>query len=559
LISFGFNTVEKLQTMAFRAPKAITSTGEPTTARYLLKMFIVCLSYVNLCFLNVWVEMDSRRTDALRIYGDTWPKLAAVTLDILILAVFIWGVLYLALWTGKSLWVRLLKWVAIIGLLLPINIIRLHESLFSSDPVPTLNAGERMAVLLVVAVAALLLLVNWERIGTRVTTTLLVILAPSMPLSVGAAARHIWMGPPHGLYPNKPLQRALPESPGAPHLLWILFDEWDQALTFPERPAGLSLPELDRFQSQSFRANRAYSPSRATLISVPSLLTGKIFVQARSTSWNEVMMEYNPGEASVALSKQETIFSVARGCGFNVGIVGWYLPYCRLIPECTVCSWYPAMGPLARGEYEKPYPVPSMMAQILKRQVKVVPLFKRLGIDDVDAGETPMARALHGISYGEIHEALLQAITDPRLNLTFVHVSVPHLPGIYDPSKDAISDDRNNTYLGNLRLVDRTVGDIRKALEKAGMWDTSTILLTGDHPLRTYKGAYQERHPSQRGLTQHSQVPYLLRMPGESQGVVYDTPINTIVTKDLLIAILNRQVATPRQIATWLDRHPPHL
>jgi hypothetical protein len=35
--------------------------------------------------------------------------------------------------------------------------------------------------------------------------------------------------------------------------------------------------------------------------------------------------------------------------------------------------------------------------------------------------------------------------------------------------------------------------------------------------------------------------------------------MNTIVTKDLLIAIMNRQVVTPQQIAAWLDRHPPHL
>ena len=200
------------------------------------------------------------------------------------------------------------------------------------------------------------------------------------------------------------------------------------------------------------------------------------------------------------------------------------------------------------------------MAQTLARQVKVVPLLKRLGIDDLDAFESPVEKALHAATYGEIHDDILQTITDPRLNLVFVHVNVPHLPAIYDISKDAISNSRNDTYPGNLRLVDRTIGDIRKALEKAGMWDTSTILLTADHPLRALPSYMRpERNPSRRGLKQHSEVPYLLKMPGETQGLVYDAPMNTVVTKNMLMAILSRQVATVQQVAAWLDRNPPRL
>jgi hypothetical protein len=339
-----------------------------------------------------------------------------------------------------------------------------------------------------------------------------------------------------------------------------LFDDWDQALTFPERPAGLSLPELDRFKDRAFGASRAYSPSWRTIVSVPSLLTGKTFVHSWPQSWNEVMLVYDSAQAPVALSSQKTIFSEARRCGFNAGIAGWYLPYCRLFPECTVCSWHPAIGVLGRGEYEKPYSVAGTMAQILRRQVEVVPLLKRLGLDDLDAFETPAAKALQAISYDEIHDDLLQAITDPRLNLVFVHVNVPHPPAIYDVSRDAISNDRKDTYAGNLRLVDRTLGDVRKVLEQAGIWDTSAILLTGDHPFNALRPFERpERNPSRRGLKQHHEVPFLLRMPGETQGVVYDSPMNTIVTKDLLMAILNRQVATAQQVGSWLDGHPPHL
>ena len=144
--------------MALSVQKAITSSGEPPSGRYLLKMFIVCLSYVNLCFLNVWTEMNNRAFDAFRIYGETWQKLAAVTLDILILAAILWAAICLALGTGKSAWIRFVKWAAIIGLLLPANIIRLDDTLFSNEPVSMPHgSGWRLVILLALAAGGIVL------------------------------------------------------------------------------------------------------------------------------------------------------------------------------------------------------------------------------------------------------------------------------------------------------------------------------------------------------------------------------------------------------------------
>jgi hypothetical protein len=529
--------------MALFATKAITSSGEPPSRRYLLKMLIVCLSFANLCFLNVWIEINSNGFESHRKYGETWPKLAALTLDILILAAVFWGAIYLVLLTGKSPWIRALKWGMIIALLLPLNIIRTDEA-FSSIPASSIPdaVGWRIILLLGSTAALALLLVNWERISTRATTVLMILLAPSMPLAVGAAAWHIWQGPPHGLYPNKPLQPALPQAAGAPHLVWILFDMWDEALTFPERPAGLSLPELDRFQSLAFRAKRAYPPSLWTIVAVPSMLTGKTFIASSSQLTTEVMLTYDRGQPPVALTSQSTVFSEARRRKFNIGIVGWFIQYCRLFPECTECSWYSPMGLFGREEFEQPPSIFPMMALIATRQIKKIPLVYRLGLDL----DLPVQKQLHAASYYQIHHDMLQTIANPCLNLVFVHMNVPHLPAIYDAARDAISNTSRATYAGNLLLVDHTLGDIRKTLEKAGMWDASTILLTADHPLR-----------SDPRFAKNHRVPYLLKMPGETKGIVYETPMNTVVTKDLLLAILDREVTTQQQVAAWLDHNPP--
>jgi len=75
-----------------------------------------------------------------------------------------------------------------------------------------------------------------------------------MPLGVARVAWSIYTGPPAGHLLDRHLESALPQKAGAPHVLWLLFDEWDESLTYRHRPANLELPELDRFRSHAFDA-----------------------------------------------------------------------------------------------------------------------------------------------------------------------------------------------------------------------------------------------------------------------------------------------------------------
>ena len=141
--------------------------------------------------------------------------------------------------------------------------------------------------------------------------------------------------------------------------------------------------------------------------------------------------------------------------------------------------------------------------------------------------------------------------------MLLLHFGVPHGPAIYNLTKASLSAGKDATYLGNIALVDRTLGEIRQALEQAGTWDSTTILLTSDHPLRvglwpTFYGGGLPAH-----VQQSNRVPFLLKMAGEKQGVEYPRAMQTVVTKDLLLDVLNRKITTAEQVAAWLDTHPP--
>jgi hypothetical protein len=532
--------------MALFVAKAITSSGETLGTKHYLKIFVACISYANLFFLNQWAEIFGHSWDFMRRYALTWESVAALILDILLFGTAIWGLVCIILRIGRPFLVRMLKWCMLPALLLPINVIRTDEAFVSLKQIQIPEmVGIRIALMVAAIAAGVLVLFTWERFSARFITTALTLVAPTMALALCAAIVRIEQGPPGGLYPSFPLQPVLPQPTDAPHVVWVIFDEWDDDLTFHHRPGGINLPAIDRFRNDSIYADHVVPPAKVTVISVPSLLTGKVFRDAQPKSPTELMLTTESGKAAIPFSQQETIFAAARKRGFNVGIVGWFLPYCRLIPECTLCSWHSGMGIAARVQYEDPNSLTGLMAQDFLLQVKEVPLSYRLGLN-VDL---PLRQTLHGRTYDQVHQDMLGALTDRRLNLLFIHINVPHGPMIYSAAQDRITSGRQLNYSDNLRLTDRTVQDIRRTLERAGMWETSTILLTSDHPLRVnyYRPQYLPR-----GATQHSEVPYLLKMAGQTRGFTYNQEVQEVVTKELLLAILNKQVTTAEQAAAWL-------
>src|ERR1035441_8033018 len=167
------------------------------------RAFILCLSFANLCFMNVWVDMQDRESDFYRKFSLTGNHMIAVTLDILILTVVLWVPVCLVVCTGSRTWIRFLKWCILAGLIIPLNIIRTDPYFIKRSGEIVQAAGWR-AVLSIIGVAfALFLLVRWEKLSTRVVATVLVILLPALPLTFARTAWAVYSGPPAGVLPNR--------------------------------------------------------------------------------------------------------------------------------------------------------------------------------------------------------------------------------------------------------------------------------------------------------------------------------------------------------------------
>jgi hypothetical protein len=152
-------------------------------------------------------------------------------------------------------------------------------------------------------------------------------------------------------------------------------------------------------------------------------------------------------------------------------------------------------------------------------------------------------------------EALDRAV-DNGIGLVYTHFPTPHSPFIYDSKAQNfdLNTYKPSGYLQNLALVDRTVAELRQRLESAGLWDSTTVLLMSDHSFRESGHVDGKTDP---------RTPFILKMAGSHEAVQLDFPFNTLLTKELVLAILRKEVSTAREAAQWIqgqaERQAPEL
>jgi hypothetical protein len=310
-----------------------------------------------------------------------------------------------------------------------------------------------------------------------------------------------------------------------PRVVWVIFDETDQRLAFEQRPAGLQLPEFDRFRSESLYATNAYPPANATLISMPGLISGTRISSVFPTNAADLAVTLAGSGQVTVWTRLPSVFGSVRELGFNTALVGWYHPYSRILGHnLNFCRWYPAFGPAQAATFTT-----AMASQIssLTKTVTIRKLFADACRDSISES--------------------LSLITNRNYGLMLLHLPPPHVPGIYDPARDQFTTEAVPTvtgYFNNLVLADRSLGKLRRALDNSSQAANTWIIQSADHSWRKsslYDGGRDLR------------VPFLVKAPGEHAPLTYSPEINTVLTHALILAILRGEVAGQQSLVTWLD------
>ena len=427
--------------------------------------------------------------------------------------------------TRRQAWRRVGAVAAVAALLISLSYARLaYETLDQSvDAI----GRQGVAALVVVMVAGALV---WPARALRAIRGIALV---GSPLAVLALVHALWMFLELAAGPTwrrvEPTMLTEP-APSLRRVVWIVFEELDQRITFEARPAGLELPELDRLRRESLYAGAARPPAGTTEISMPALITGRRVVAVAPSSPNELELTLADGKTA-RWSAPPNVFSRARVLGYDTALIGWHLPYPRILGSSLGrAEWRPSLGfEQARGD---------TFDQAFQNQwASLVPPVH--------------VRRLFAQRISELGSMALRTATDGRFGLVLLHLPIPQPPAIYDRDTGSLTawnfNGAGGGYLDNLALVDRVIGDLRRGLDRARLGDRTWLVVSADRWWRgskTYDGETDYR------------VPFIVHPPDGGRAIHADVAFNTLATHDLVLAILRGSISDTGDAAAWLERQP---
>jgi hypothetical protein len=473
----------------------------------------------------------------------------------LTVALLLWAMLLLIRRLNNEKLTALAQLGALLALVLPLNLLRTELGL-RLDASATTAAKAATVLLAVLAATALIVgLIRRRSLVLGLPSAVSLFLVPLIPIQIGTVIWQRYKAPPVADYRNLPSAGPLNAAAGNPRILWMIFDAMDYEIAFRRRPPALQLPEFDKLRAQSLQALEAYPPAMNTKESMPSLITGRLVEENEMVSPNRSMLKVHDRASKVSWSDLPNLFSEIRRAGHNSSLTGYYVPYCRIIgddlsscfwrenswinPARIVSGWDGAGAYLASRAVK--LPLGARVATRLGRSARVF-------IGGVETDQRTV-RELAIEDYLAIRERAHAAVNDLRFRLVLVHWPVPHFYNIYDRRRETLSAEGSASYLDNLALADRSLGEIRKQLEQQDLWDRTTVIVSSDHPLRM---KFWEGDPEITFTEQHFRVPFLLKLAGQRKGLVFHEPFNTILTHDLILELLAGAVETSAQAEEWL-------
>jgi hypothetical protein len=515
---------------------------------------LACLSLANLYCLNLWLEAGNTGFDYYRRLRPT----ATIVLSIVVL-VLLGGT---AFWAAVQAWRRWAgpwaRWLAVAGiafaLLVPFQILRRHVLAGILDSLDdAVGSGlTRIALALAGTGFVVWLAARTERVAHHLASVLILLLPLAPILAIQSAIVQARRLPPTAY---SGVVRDVEENPVRTRLLVMVFDEWDQRLTFERRPARIALPRIDQLRAQAFAATRVIGGGYLGVTnSIGSILTGE---RLRSVEPRSVGVELDGSrllrtDPAAAWADRATIFSRLQSLGISSSIVGWYVPYCRLLSEwVNSCSWEPGASIYARREMLQDLSLAEQVSALARRQVHLFPLADELQLD----GTEDERRELLSEEFARLERQFDASVGDSEV--VYVHWPIPHPLGL--PNAAPAADTPAN-YFDNLVAMDALLGRIEQRLRQRKEWDDVTLILTSDHSLRPgywddTEAWTDEEEQATAGGRRSPYVPFIVKFPGAHPPMEFDQPFSVVLTHDVVLAIAQGEVSSPAELAAWLSRH----
>jgi len=340
-------------------------------------------------------------------------------------------------------------------------------------------------------------------------------------------------------------------------IVWILFDELSYRQVYEQRFPGLELPAFDHLAAQSTLFTHTVPAGRMTENVIPSLLTADPVDSIKVSTNGRRLALHNPDTRQwIPFDPRQTVFEDALNSGYSTAIAGWYNPYCRIMPQVLDrCFWsynFPSPGGVSPAHTI----VENTLAPLRHAFASTLSVLAQLrGVPTHNA----QASHLHILDYTALDSAADHLLEDRSANFVFLHMPVPHPGGIYDRATENLTT-AHSTYIDNLALADRYLAHVRSLLEQNGTWDSSIVIVMGDHSWRTsflwkpMPSWTPEEQRASGGGQFDSRPVYLVKLPHQHQPERIDFPYAAIHTRSMLDALMDHQIQSPGDLSAWASK-----
>jgi hypothetical protein len=334
-----------------------------------------------------------------------------------------------------------------------------------------------------------------------------------------------------------------------PRVVWILLDELSFDQVYGRRFPGLDLPAFDALAADSTVFTQVTPAGERTSIIVPSLMTGWSVDQLRVSADGELRAVHDP-DAGVwrTFDPHQTIFQDALSLGYSTAVAGWFNPYCRILPEVLDrCFWTLQRSRLTSGRF---------------LTTAIGGPFNALGLAKIWPAHDADQSAKQIEDYRDLVQAGDNLLADSSVSFIFLHLPIPHPWGIYDRRKQQFNTAGTSSYLDNLALADHYLAHVRELLESRGEWDSSAVVVMGDHSWRTQllwagaAGWTAEDEAASHGGQFDKRPAYVVKLPNQHDGARIDAPFDAVRTRALLDAILMERLHTSGELREWIAQGP---
>jgi hypothetical protein len=338
-----------------------------------------------------------------------------------------------------------------------------------------------------------------------------------------------------------------PNKPDRPRIVWVLFDELSYRQSFGDRFQPLQMPNFDDLRKTSTLFTNVQPIINETEVAIPSILMGQSLDRVDYGSNNQLKV----GAHSAPLhnfDSSRTVFALARKNGLSTGVAGWYNPYCNMLaPYVNQCYW--------TDELQKPstFAARGLVLNLLQPWVLYARIFahprKMLSASYRarafgDIFQPTALEKLSNLTYRlEIYQDLfsrdIQLLQASGPDFVFLHLPVPHPPGFYDRNTGRFATSGRHSYIDNLALMDKTLGQILAILRQSPRWKNTSVVICSDHSWRVYMWTGASFWTPEDQAASHGGVfdprPFLMvHLAGQSTPATVNEPFPLLRVHDIL-------------------------